>query len=308
MRYWLKLIRWPNLVIVALTMYVLQFKLLLPSLENHLLFGSLSRPDFYLLILMTMLATAAGYIINDWFDYKIDLVNKPNKVILNKKITWRSARRSYLAFIVTGAFISSYLSSKTGLWGITILYNTVCILLFLYARFFKRSFLIGNFVISLLCCFVPLLVWYVNHSAFNNLETINQSLFIFTRYILFGFIAFSFLITFFREIVKDIEDIEGDKKYLARTLPIILGIKNSKIIAGVAGVLILLGIGLLGSDFYLKRGFNTTFILGSILFLLQAWSVFLLKQATKKEQFGQLSLMLKICMFLGLLWLMLPMN
>ncbi|MFT4668335.1 MAG: 4-hydroxybenzoate polyprenyltransferase [Patescibacteria group bacterium] len=306
MRYWLQLIRWPNLIIVALTMYVLQFKVLLTPFENSQLVNSISLFNFHLLVLMTLLATASGYIVNDWFDYKIDLVNKPNKVIINKKITWRIAKLFYLFLIIIGAFISSYLSSKTGLWGITILYNTVCILLFLYARFFKRTFLIGNIVVSMLCGFVPLLVWYVNRIAITTLGSDKDLLAIsYLLKVFITYLAFSVFITLFREIVKDIQDIEGDKKYLAKTLPIVSGIKTAKFIAGIAAVSILLGLCSLGTELYLRTGLHNSLIIGIALFFLQAWSILLLIQATKKEHFRKLSSVLKACMFLGLVWLIL---
>jgi len=284
-------------------MYVLQFKLFSPPPEHQFLFQSISRFNFHLMTLMTLLATASGYIINDWFDYKIDLVNKPNKVIINKKITWRAARRSYLFFVIAGAFISSYLSSKTGLWGITIIYNTVSILLFLYAQFLKRSFFFGNFVVALLCCFVPLLVGYVNFELLQQLHYGDFLTLPKRQHVFFAFVIFSFLITFFREIVKDIEDVEGDKKYLARTIPIALGIRGAKSIAGIMGLFILLGLLFSSVFFSFVTSFNISFFVGVALFLFIAWSIFLLKKAASRTDFGQLSFVLKGCMLLGLLWL-----
>ncbi|MFK7809787.1 MAG: geranylgeranylglycerol-phosphate geranylgeranyltransferase, partial [Saprospiraceae bacterium] len=277
---WLRLIRWPNLIIVAFTMVLLHWILVLPSIESLNLSPLLTTTQFLLLVLMTLSATAAGYIVNDFFDYKIDIINKPKRVIINKSITRRSAKKVYLILVMLGAFIGSYLSGKTELWGILLLYYLVTILLFLYARYFKRQLLIGNLVVALLCALVPVLVWYVHQNVIVLLES-NNSLSLNTIFL--SYIGFSFFITLFRETVKDIEDLEGDQALGLRTLPIVSGLKTSKLVAGSYGVIVLLGILFLCTLVLEQNGVYVSLAVGLFLFLLLATSILLLAKAKNKK-------------------------
>jgi 4-hydroxybenzoate polyprenyltransferase len=302
MQHYLQLLRWPNLLIVVLTMYLLHFTFLLPALAANDIASPLSSFHFSLLMLMTVSATAAGYVVNDWFDYPIDIINKPERVIINKKITWRTARQLYIALMVIGALLSSYLSARTGLWGICLIYNLVTLLLYGYARYWKRMPSIGNLVVALLCAMVTGLVWYIHLEPLQLLTTQAPDRAGYLRTILAAYLGFSFLITLYREIVKDLEDVEGDLVVGARTIPIVFGQRLTKIIASFCAVLLLLGLIFLIIQ---SQGFSHSplkYTAEIMLLICLIISVLLLFRFRKKEEFGQLSGLLKWIMLLGLLW------
>jgi 4-hydroxybenzoate polyprenyltransferase len=302
MYHYLQLLRWPNLLIVALTMYLLHFTFLLPALQTADIAPPLSAFHFSLLMFMTLLATAAGYVVNDWFDYPIDVINKPDQVIINKRITWRTARQLYVLLIVIGALLSSYLSARNELWGICLIYNLTTLLLYLYARYLKRKPLVGNLVVALLCAMVTGLVWYIHLEPLQKLTLIDPDKAGYLNWTLSAYLGFSFLITLYREIVKDLEDMEGDSAVGARTIPIVFGQWLTKITASVCAFLLLVG---LISFLMISKGYGENplkLTIGIILLICLIISVLLLFRFRKKEDFGRLSSLLKFTMLLGLLW------
>ena len=177
-----------------------------------------------LAMLVVFLETAAGNVINDYYDYKIDLINKPERPIPSGRISLKAGKNyAYLLFILAtiGGFLISHL---TGNWISFIIVIIADIVLYLYAYKLKSTPLIGNFTVALITGLGFVFAGY----AINTESIIVTSFFL-------GF--FAFVMTFAREIVKDIEDIEGDKADGARTLPIIVG---TKIPAVLATILIIL--------------------------------------------------------------------
>ncbi len=162
----LKLIRWPNLLIMAFTQYMVRWCLLIPvvklkahDLDYSLLKVQMTEIDFFLLVLSTVMIGAAGYIINDYFDVRVDSVNRPNTNVVGKVIKRRVAMTAHMTINILGAGLGMYLSWKYNFFRVgSILFISAPALLWFYSTNLKRQFLIGNLVISLLSGIVPMIV------------------------------------------------------------------------------------------------------------------------------------------------------
>jgi 4-hydroxybenzoate polyprenyltransferase len=244
MKAFLKLIRWPNLLIVILTMGLMRYAILEPILNKlpvtlYASAGSLTNMsiqsswfDFLLLVAATVLITAGGYVINDYFDIKTDLINR-GQVIVGTKIPRRQAMMWHNIFNIAGVGAGLYVSGHAGYLWMGILFLVVSGLLYFYSATYKRQFLVGNILVAVLTGMVPLLVVIFEapvlyHYYVNNAVKIPDLSIIF--YWVGGFSLFAFLTTLAREIIKDIEDFEGDVAYGRNTVPVVIGILASKIV------------------------------------------------------------------------------
>lgn len=174
------------------------------------------------------LATGGGNVINDYFDHKIDAVNKPDRPIPSGRISLRTARNYayflFIAAIILGFTISNFVNN----WIPCIIVILSSLLMYYYAHTLKKVALIGNLAVSLLTglCFVF-------GGFIIGLDTMSNGIIIISIYL--GF--FAFLMTMAREITKDMEDIEGDKLEEAKTFPIKYGLNKSSYLAGFLMVL-----------------------------------------------------------------------
>jgi len=231
----LKLIRLKNLIIVALTQFLVKFSLINPFVENFML----SDNQFYLLVLSTVFITASGYIINDIYDVKTDKVNKEESRIIGKLITSRNAIRWYIIFNFLGLGLGIYIAYivKQPYYSLVFIY---CIFsLWTYSKRMKTSFLLGNLQVSLLTALSIFNVALFDIIS-NGINKNNGEMMIF-KIILF-YTAFAFITTFIREIIKDLEDMEGDKKIQAKTLAITYGIEKTKWVSLIFTIFTFLGI------------------------------------------------------------------
>ena len=230
-----KLVRLKNLIIIALTQLIIKFSLINPFLDNFIL----SNNQFYLLVLATIFITASGYIINDIYDVRTDKVNKEESIIIGKSITSRDAITWYIIFNFLGLGLGVYIAYvvKQPYYSLIFIY---CIFsLWAYSKQMKTSFLYGNLQVSLLTA-----LSIFNVALFdiipNGINKNNGEIMI-LRIILF-YALFAFIITFIREIIKDLEDMEGDKKIQAKTLAITYGIKKTKWVSLIFTIFTFLGI------------------------------------------------------------------
>ena len=253
MKSFFKLIRWQNLVIVILTMTMMRYAVLKPLLGEIPVFMindrvgeaamelQFSLIDFILLVTATVLIAAGGYVINDYFDVKTDIINR-GKAIVGSKISQSQAMTLHNVFNLVGIVLGFYISWQSGYTLLGAMFLMVSGLLYFYSASYKRQFLIGNIIVAFLTAMVPVLVaiyeWPAVYRFYtiNAVETPNLS---FIFYWIGGFAIFAFLTTLTREIIKDIEDYEGDAAFGRNTVPIVLGILTSKIIVIALIVIIL---------------------------------------------------------------------
>jgi 4-hydroxybenzoate polyprenyltransferase len=314
MKAFLKIIRWPNLCIVILTMVLMRYAILQPVLSN-LNVALVSMPgtlsamtlqfpllDFILLVCATVLITAAGYVINDYFDIKTDLINR-GKVIVGTSIPRRLAMMWHNILNIAGVSLGFYISWKTGYFWMGILFLLVSGMLYFYSASYKRQFLVGNIIVAVLTAMVPMLVVIYEAPALYRYYTINalqppDLTIIF--YWVGGFAIFAFLTTLTREIIKDIEDFEGDIAYGRNTIPVVIGILTSKI---VSVCLVLITIALLYITWFLFVPDTITLIY--ISFAIVAPLVFVIYQliiSKSRKQLHSASRLMKIVMLTGIMY------
>jgi 4-hydroxybenzoate polyprenyltransferase len=294
----LKLIRWPNLVFIVLTQ-VLFFYCILPFVYKAPAATWLSPGIFYLLMAASICIAAAGYIINDYFDLNIDLINKPSKLIIEKYINRRWAIILHLCLSFTGFLISGYVGYK--LKNIYIpFFNLLAITgLWFYSTTFKKKLLIGNVVISVLTAWVILVITVAEYKLN---RTAAESSFIITRLLKVSFLyaGFAFIISLIREVIKDMEDIQGDMKYGCETMPIVWGIPVSKVFAGV-WLAVLAGSVAVLQFYVLQLGWWFSAIYCVLLIIIPLlWILRQLYRAQVTEDFHRLSNAVKLVMFTGI--------
>ena len=230
----LQLIRYRNLLIIAATQYMMRYLILAPILSVNGFVPQLDHLHFFLLVFSSMAITAAGYVINDYFDVKTDLFNRPSTVIVGKKISRRGAMTLHIILNTAGILIGIYLSWHIGILSLGIAYILAAGLLWFYSTTYKRQFLIGNLIVSVFTAMVPFLVVIFEVPLLNvsYREVLLANDINFNNVIAWvgGFAFFAFLSTLLREIIKDIEDFEGDAAYGRSTLPIVLGLRFTKIL------------------------------------------------------------------------------
>ncbi|SOD93548.1 geranylgeranylglycerol-phosphate geranylgeranyltransferase [Spirosoma fluviale] len=270
----LRLIRVQNLLIVVLTQFLARVFLVGPKTEA---LKCLTDPTLWLLSLSTVCIAAAGYIINDYFDIKIDLINKPERVVIGRYLKRRVAMGVHQMLNVVGCLIGLYLSK----WVFVADVLSVSLLWF-YSAQFKRQPAIGNLVISLLTALslIILAVYYRQNTG-----------------MILIYALFSFGISFIREIIKDMQDVRGDARFGCRTLPIIWGLRRTKyLLYALIGVFLL-------SLFIIANSLNNirlTFIF-SLLLLPIAWLTYRLIIADTRRDFGYLSNLCKLIMLMGVI-------
>lgn len=303
--YWSRLIRLPNLLIVALTQFTIYYTVFLPVFKRYQIQADLDFFHFCLLVLDTVLIAAGGYIINDIIDYPIDKINKPDRLIINKQISARTATGVYISSIIIGFILAFYLAVYVNNIPLVSLHLIGVGLLYLYSKYFKRMPFWGNLVVGLFCAFVPGIIWFAERFTFARLKELDPKAWQVISIILGAYLLFALLSTILREIIKDIEDIEGDLSLGYRTLPIAYGIpvaKKTTLLFGISMIsLLIYGVGLLYHfQRWLDIGFIILFIIVPTLLLLVR-----LNRSERSQEFGRLSKLGKYIMLSGILYLVL---
>ncbi|MGB4844076.1 MAG: geranylgeranylglycerol-phosphate geranylgeranyltransferase [Ferruginibacter sp.] len=299
----LRLVRWPNLVIIAVTQVLFYFSLVQPLFKKGI-YTRFDNLHFILLIIASVLIAAAGYIINDYFDLNIDQVNKPERTIIDKAIKRRWAIVMHIVLSFTGVIISFYIDFNSPVFWLGTS-NFICVfLLFGYSISLKKKLLWGNILISALTAWVVIVSFLCYFNSFycsdcdrNFLELYN------TRFIRISFLyaAFAFVISLIREVVKDMEDMDGDSRYGGKTMPIAWGIPASKVFVAV-WLVVLIGMISVVQVYVLQFGWiwSTVYCI-SLIILPLLWLLRKLFLAQSPKDYHQLSTVIKLVMVTGLL-------
>lgn len=314
MKEFLRLIRWQNLLMVIITMVLIRYAVLEPLISKIgviLIKGSgeeipmslqFSWHYFVLLVAATVFITAGGYIINDYFDIKTDLINK-GKIIVGTKIPRRQAMMWHSIFNITGVAAGFYISYKAGYIWLGTLFLIVSGLLYFYSASYKRQFLIGNIIVALLTAMVPLLVVFYEWPALYKYYTINAIILPRINFIIYwvgGFALFAFLTNLSREIIKDIEDFEGDLAYGRNTVPVVIGVLSSKILSVVL-ITVTIILLYLAWHFFVSDTITLIYLTVAIVFPLLV-VIFKLLISNEKRQIHSASRIMKIVMLTGILY------
>ncbi len=269
-----RLVRWQNLLMIAVSQYLAAIFLIGPATD---FIAYLSDPNLLLICLGTICIAAGGYIINDYYDVKIDYINKPERVIVGNHLKRRAAMFIHIGLTIAGLSFGIVVSLKVGL--INLLAATW---LWGYSNQLKRMPFIGNFSVAVLSALAIAIIGI--HYGTNDL-------------LVYIYSAFAFVISLIREIVKDLEDLKGDETFGCKTIPVIWGVRSTKsLIFLLLFLFALLLINMLPeiNNYNIYLYFVVMFI-PAVFFVYQLWI------ADTRNQFHQLSIYLKLFMASGIL-------
>jgi 4-hydroxybenzoate polyprenyltransferase len=299
-----RLIRFPNLLIILLTQLLLRFTILEPFLYGDTGADPSSFMDFSILVLVTLLIASGGYVINDYFDVKIDAVNKPDKMIIDRQVSARGAIAIHLVINGIATLLGFFLAWRIHSLAFGLIFPFIAVLLWFYSASYKRTFLWGNIIVAFLTAFVILIVWLFEffHLRLDaeSFGLVVQKLKGVTR-IFLAYAVFAFLVSLLREIIKDMEDWEGDEKFGCRTLPLVIGLKRSK---AVVVALTLLNMALLGYGMAILCRLHFMWAFWYFLALVQIpvlYLIYSVLRAQDKNGYHFASSLTKLIMLTGLL-------
>lgn len=293
MKY-LNLIRFKNLILIALMQLILVFAFL--KMQN--IEVALANWQFGLLILSTISIAAGGYVINDIFDQNADQINKKEATYIGQSISENTAYNLYVAFNLLGVGIGFYLSNVIFRPGFVIVFILCASLLYVYASYLKQILVLKNIVVALVLSLSIIIVGLFE--IFPATADDNRDKMTMVMSVLFDFSVIAFILNFIREIVKDLEDVKGDYNEGISTLPIVLGVSRTSKLVFLLSFVPIACILYYVYQYLFQLTYATVFILifvvGPLLyFTIKSWD------AKDKKDFKHLSMILKFVIFFGIL-------
>jgi len=302
LKHFLRLVRWPNLLMIFFVQYALRYFYILPKLESLQFIISTNHFQFFLLSLSTILIAAGGYIVNDIEDMASDSINKNERRIVGVHITEKNANNLYTFVTFLGVAIGFLLTMYYDIKLIGFINVFTAGLLYFYSNTYKCIALVGNLVISVLTGMTILILIITEPTAYA-LDSI--------KLFVSSFALFAAALTLIREIIKDIEDMKGDSVVGCKTLPIMVGSNLTKWIAGIlCGILFLVLLytqyawyvsiqfssqSALNNSFFLVFGYILAFVTIPVGYL-----TFLILKADEKPSYTHCSKVAKIIMATGI--------
>ncbi len=300
----LKLIRIQNLLIIAFTQCMVRWCLIYPILKIRGYELQLSDFNFFLLVISTMMIAAAGYVINDYFDVNIDKINKPERLVIGKGVKRRVAIGAHTVMNILAIIIGLYISYIVGAWKLILIYFFWAFGLWFYSTHFKRQFLIGNLIIAVFVALVSLVVGiyellpcYKAYSVYGEIISFKD-----VWICIFCISFFAFVTTLLREMIKDIEDYEGDKEYGCKTMPIVIGVRSSKIVIAVISLCTMICLGYIQMRLW-KINLPSFFYFSIALQVLFLFLIYKILTAQTKNDFRFAGNTAKFIMLMGVCYL-----
>lgn len=227
----LNLIRWQNLLMIIIAQVLIKYALF----ESFAVLTALDTMGFILLVIATISIAAAGNIINDIYDIETDTINKPNKVVIGKQVSEQLAYNLFFTLNIIGIIVGFYLSHRVGESSFFSIFVIISLALYVYASYLKGTVIFGNLLISILVAMSIIIVGIFDLLPTMIPETRDAQVTFFK--IVIDYAIFAFIINLIREIIKDIQDIDGDYKAGMNTLPIVLGRERANKIAFAVSML-----------------------------------------------------------------------
>ncbi|MDT0555005.1 geranylgeranylglycerol-phosphate geranylgeranyltransferase [Patiriisocius hiemis] len=292
-----KIIRPINLMMIAITMVIAKYGFI----EVLQVGTALSPFYFFLLVFSTICIAAGGYVINDSYDVEIDKINKPKKVLIGIKISQRSASVYYVVLTLLGVVAGFIISNHIEKPAFSAYFIIIAALLYSYASNLKSRLLIGNILISILVGMTLITIVLFDILPAINIKATERQMA--ASSILLYYAGFSFYINLIRELVKDLQDINGDKNGGRNTLAIVLGRKRTTLLVFVLGLLAIIGLVTYTYTFLYQYQFIALYFLGGIvapliIFCIKSWS------AESEKDYKNLSILAKAILFIGMLSLL----
>jgi 4-hydroxybenzoate polyprenyltransferase len=303
----LKLVRIENLLIIAFTQVLLRYFVLQKVFANGHVSLALDNTLFFLMVLSTLLIAAAGYIINDYFDLKTDMINHPDTVVVDRIIKRRWAIILHITLTALGIFIGVIVSLRTGYMRLALFHIGAATLLWFYSTDFKKQLLTGNIVVAALTAAVTFMPFIFEIGIMQHIDPafqeIHFKLILSCLKISIVFALFAFLTTLAREIIKDMEDYEGDKATGGRTMPIVWGLQSARIFSSFVVIItaILLGVVIYNQIRFYRSIFlvSNLYIACTLIFPLLILTFMIMKGSTSAD-FKRASILLKFIMLFGI--------
>jgi 4-hydroxybenzoate polyprenyltransferase len=308
MMAFLNLIRYKNLIIIVLLQCLLRYGLLIPVLNHYGVSPALSHISFGLLVLATVLLSASGYVINDYFDVRIDRINRPGNVVVGREIPRRTVLLLHVIFTFSGVFIGLFLAYMMRKESYALMFIFIPGLLWYYSTTLKKQMLVGNLAIAMLTALVPFVVVSMEFAALVRVhgDAIIQSQACSTAWFwTTGFAFFAFISTISRELIKDMEDVEGDREAGCHTIPVEMGINYSRSIvvflssASIAALWIILAFVPRLRESYVTCGYFFVFLTVPYILL-----IYRILNANTRHHFHQASTLSKFIMLMGILFIL----
>lgn len=270
---YIRLVRMPNLLIILLTQYFTAIFIVGNTGEwSKYLFDK----ELFMISLSTMLVAAAGYIINDYYDIKIDYINKPHRVIVGRDVKRRHAIAAHHAFTLAAIVIGFIVHPA-----IALINSAAAFALWHYSSLKTKPF-VGNLIVAALTalCLILLALHYRQNEM-----------------LILAYAFFAFGLTLIREALKDMEDLEGDSDYGRKTLPVILGIRKSK------WILFFFTLVFIMSLFFITLKLNNQAVTRYFFIFMIPMVFFIVKlvRSDRKSNFSFLSSFCKFLMLCGIL-------
>lgn len=289
----IKLIRYQNLLMLAFMQLVFRFGFF--KFQNIPL--ALNDWQYGLLVLSTVLLAAGGYVINNILDQETDSINKPNNVIVGNSISETKAYNIYVALNCVGVGIGFYLSNVIEKPGFASVFILIAASLYFYATSLKQMVLIGNVIVASLLAFSVIIIGIFDLYPATQEGNQQQMALIFS--ILLDYALFTFILNFIREIVKDLEDVNGDYNQGMNTLPIAIGINRTSKIVFALSFIPILAILFYINNYLFQLQFATLYLMLSVVGPL-LYFTFKIWNAKTKNDFHKLSLLLKWILLFGI--------
>lgn len=295
--HYIKILRPINLAIVAMTQWLLWFLMA----DRYLVDPVLEGGWILLFIIDTALIAGAGYVVNDIVDAEIDTINKPEHTFIGENLSISKAKRYYWLLVAVGGILACLIAVGVGELPLLWIYPCATLLLYLYSHVHKSQPLLGNVIVSTFCALVPGMILVAERGPIAVLLRDDERNGLLLLFIAAAYMLFAFLTSMAREIVKDIEDMQGDSSAGHRTLPLVIGVGKSTIVAAVfiVSVVALLGLGMWVSA---TVGYIDGLRWLSVLLLpLCLLIIYRLYRAQVKKDFKSISRMIKVLMVVGLI-------
>ncbi len=306
---WLRLIRWQNLLIIFLTMFLAWWCVVLPqeyAFEGEPTF-LLNTLNFLCLSASTVLIAAGGYVINDYFDIKIDIINRPDTVIIGKSISIKTAIVLHTVCNFIALLLAAFVAWQAHHLEWVLLQTLGTLLLWFYSTHFKRQYIIGNLVVAFVTASLSVIVLIVYEPVLQqdffmllNVDSFVKNTSCLPVWVLIVYAFFAFMLTWIREIVKDMEDFKGDEEEGCKTMPVIKGLKYTIYFIRILCIVTIITI-TIASVFLKTYNYNIMYIYMQLFLVLPLtlWTIYF-GLIPNKQEYSLYSKRLKIIMLLGI--------
>lgn len=302
-----RLIRWFNLIIIALILFLIKYCLVDPLSLVVAIPECLDGFQWFLLGVASVALAASGNVINDIMDQDIDLVNKPDKVVVGKIIPESLAWNIYYAFSAIGIGAGVWLSEALSSPYHGAIFIMVSAALWFYSTSFKRKLVVGNLIVAGLGALVVMMPNFMEYRCNSGNPIVAEAIehgakMMFpAQGFIMAFAAFSFITTLIREVIKDMQDMKGDDSEGASTLPITIGFTATKWITILCSLSLMVGVAFL-MNLRLGVDDNLTFYYLAIAVQLPALALIgLLFTAKEPNDMAPASMLIKGIMLTGIL-------